>query len=127
MWLMNGTNLIGGEPVGTNPGPSWHRSKAPATSTAMARDDILWQDDNGTAGDLADERHEPDRRRPCRDEPGASWHVEGSGDYNGDGKSDILWQNTDGTPAIWFMNGTNVISGGVVGAGNPGAEWDVIA
>ena len=33
--------------------------------------------------------------------PGPNWHIEGTGDYNGDNKSDILWQSDDGTPAIW--------------------------
>ena len=33
--------------------------------------------------------------------PGPDWQVEGTGDFNNDGRSDILWQNTDGTPAIW--------------------------
>ena len=28
--------------------------------------------------------------------PGPSWQVKGTGDFNGDGKSDILWQNNDG-------------------------------
>jgi hypothetical protein len=32
-------------------------------------------------------------------------------DFDGDGKSDIFWQNTDGTLAIWFMDGTTVGSG----------------
>ena len=35
-----------------------------------------------------------------------SWHVLGTGDYNGDGKSDIIFQNTNGSVAIWEMNGT---------------------
>ncbi len=26
-------------------------------------------------------------------------------DFNGDGKADILWQNDDGTPAVWLMDG----------------------
>ena len=39
--------------------------------------------------------------------PGPSWQIKGTGDFNGDGKSDILWQSSDGTPAIWLMNGTN--------------------
>ena len=53
--------------------------------------------------------------------PGASWHVKGSGDFNGDGKSDILWQNDNGTPAIWLMNGANKIGGGTLS--NPGVSW----
>jgi serralysin len=42
-------------------------------------------------------------------DPGPSWHVIGTGDFNGDGKSDILLQNTDGQVSIWEMNGTNII------------------
>ncbi|MBV8895558.1 MAG: VCBS repeat-containing protein, partial [Acidobacteriaceae bacterium] len=38
--------------------------------------------------------------------PGASWHAIGIGDFNGDGKADILWQSSDGTLGVWLMNGT---------------------
>jgi hypothetical protein len=55
--------------------------------------------------------------------PGPSWHVEGTGDYDADGKSDILWQLADGTPVIWFMNGMSVVSDGVAGSFNPGPDW----
>ena len=57
--------------------------------------------------------------------PGPTWHVKGTGDFNGDGKSDILWQNDNGTPAIWLMDGMHVIGAGVVGA-NPGPSWHVM-
>jgi MgtC family len=40
------------------------------------------------------------------------------GDFNNDGKADILWQNNDGTPAIWLMNGTTPTT--MVALGNPG-------
>ena len=46
-------------------------------------------------------------------------------DFNGNGISDILWQNSDGTPAMWLMNGTNAVSVGAVGPFNPGPSWQV--
>ena len=59
--------------------------------------------------------------------PGPSWQVKGTGDFNGDGKSDILWQSSDGTPAIWLMDGTNALSVSAAGSFNPGMDWHVIA
>jgi hypothetical protein len=34
----------------------------------------------------------------------------GVGDFNGDAKADILWRHTDGSIAIWLMNGTAPLS-----------------
>ena len=53
--------------------------------------------------------------------PGPNWHAAGTGDFNGDGKADILWQNIDGTPVIWEMNGTSIIGAGALP--NPGPSW----
>ena len=50
--------------------------------------------------------------------PGPTWHVDAAADFNGDGKSDILWQNDNGTPAIWTMDGTNIT--GAAALPNPG-------
>jgi hypothetical protein len=36
------------------------------------------------------------------------WRIAGTGDFNGDGETDILWQNSaTGERAIWLMNGTS--------------------
>ena len=50
--------------------------------------------------------------------PGPSWQIEGSSDFNGDNRSDILWQNSDGTPAVWLMDGLTPTAGATVGS-NP--------
>jgi hypothetical protein len=52
------------------------------------------------------------------------WHSIRAGDFNGDGESDILWQNTSGEAAIWEMNGTSAIGGGSLG--NPGPSWHAL-
>jgi len=46
-----------------------------------------------------------------------------SSDFNGDGKSDLLWQNSSGEVAVWEINGTSVI--GSASLANPGRAWHV--
>jgi hypothetical protein len=56
--------------------------------------------------------------------PPASWKIVTSGDFNGDGLSDILWINTStNQPAIWEMNGTSIIS--AVGLAAPPSSWHI--
>jgi hypothetical protein len=50
---------------------------------------------------------------------GTVWKPVGTGDFNGDGKSDLLLFNpTNGNVAVWEMNGpTVVVDGGIGNAG----------
>jgi Tol biopolymer transport system component len=43
-------------------------------------------------------------------------------DGNGDGKSDLMWQNVDGRISLWMIDGTNVTSTQNLG---PYANWSV--
>ena len=53
-----------------------------------------------------------------------NWNVVGTGDFNGDGKTDLLWQDNLGNTAIWLMNGTAVTSTG--GLGNIPTNWSMV-
>jgi hypothetical protein len=38
-----------------------------------------------------------------------NWKIVGTGDFNGDGKTDLLWRNdSNGLNAVWYMNGVTV-------------------
>ena len=92
--------------------------------------DILWQSNDGTAGIwlmdgfTATSVGAAGPNGPWPFNPGPSWHVKGDADFDFDGRSDILWQNNDGTPAMWRMNGLAAVTLGAVGT-NPGPDWHI--
>jgi predicted alpha-1,2-mannosidase len=53
------------------------------------------------------------------------WELVGAADFNGDGKPDLIWQNTaSGQRAIWLMNGTTYLSS--VSLGTVATDWDIV-
>ena len=55
------------------------------------------------------------------------WTVVGTGDFNGDGRSDLLYQHTDGTLAVWYMNGTTMSSSVFLNPASAGTAWKAVA
>ncbi len=137
-WSMNGSSIVssvaptsGG--IAVKPDASWSVAGTGdfnGDSTA----DILWRNTSGEisewqmngadiigSGDLTS--------GGVAVKPDASWSVAGVGDFDGDGKKDILWRNASGEVSAWLMNGTTITgsadltSGGV--AVKPDASWSV--
>jgi FG-GAP-like repeat/Peptidase M10 serralysin C terminal len=47
-----------------------------------------------------------------------------TGDFNGDGRADILWRNDNGAVAAWIMNGNALLGGGTIG--QPGNNFHTV-
>ena len=127
IWEMNGTKEVGGGTVGANPGPSW-KEIGTGDFNGDGHSDILWQNTSGQAmiWEMNGTNQVAGGNALVGANPGPSWKEVGTGDFNDDGHSDILWQNTNsGQISIWEMNGTNMIGGGVVNP-NPGPTWKAI-
>lgn len=115
-WLMNGTLMISGALLG--PGSvadtnwkivgTWNPDGDGST-------DILWR--HQTQGWLSNWRMDGqqlvagDYLTPSQ-VPDTNWTIVGTGDFNRDGRPDILWQHaTEGWISVWLMNGTTLLDG----------------
>src|SRR5437016_12602551 len=57
--------------------------------------------------------------------PDQAWQVKGVGDFNADGRADILWRNlSTGENSIWLMNGLTIAAQGSVNF-FPDQAWQV--
>ena len=55
------------------------------------------------------------------------WHIQDIGDYNADGKSDILWRHDSGQVYFWEMNGLAIkAEGGAPHAPVP-SDWHIFS
>ncbi len=121
IWLINGTNSVGGGSLG-NPGATWH-IEGTGDFNDDGQTDILWQNDNGQADIWLMNGTTPTVQSFVGANPGSTWHIKTTADFNGDGKSDVLWQNDSGEAYIWLIDGTNIVGSGSLG--NPGATWHI--
>jgi choice-of-anchor B domain-containing protein len=133
VWFMNGTTLTSG--TFTNPASlpdaSW-RIDGTGDFNGDLNTDFLWRHRgsgeivawymNGTSlggGTFFNPPALPD----------LGWRAVAAAEFNGDGRSDILWHHaTSGQVAVWFMNGV-VLSGGTLTTpeGLPDPQWSLVA
>ena len=139
MWLMNGSAIasssgVTSQGIAIAPDQSWNVA-ATGDFSGDGKADILWRQNGGSlvlwsmnGSTIASSDSLTFRGKPVS--PDASWSVAGTGDFDGNGKTDILWrQSAGGALAIWSMNDSSVTSSAsVLYQGNkvmPDASWSV--
>lgn len=109
---MNGVERAGGGALPSEGDGRW-RIAGSGDFNDDGRIDILWQHRTSGAAriwymDGIGTR--PVEVVPLSAAPGGLWRIAASGDFNGDGRTDILWQHhSSGRLSVWYMNGASRI------------------
>jgi hypothetical protein len=114
VWYMNGTNIIGGASLPSVSDLNW-QIVGTGDFNGDGQVDILWRY-NGSGGANAVWYMNGATLTGGASLPSVSdlnWQIVGTGDFNGDGKVDILWRynGSGGYNTIWLMNGATLTGG----------------
>ena len=148
LWDMSGISVIGGGLV-ANPGPTWD-VEGTAGSTAITPGSGSFTDNVGNVYSITAAGVALVNGSPVFEADGTakleyynnflygqdaatgawyrlvsdgSWAASAAPGFFADGSPGIVLQNTDGSVALWDMNGTSIVGGGLVA--NPGPGWEI--
>jgi ELWxxDGT repeat protein len=140
VWTMNGSTVVSSNLTST---PSLDHSWTVAGTgdyNGDGKSDILWRNDSGAiavwtmdgttvkSSSLTSTSLTPTPNIDPRNSILAldnSWKVAGNSDFNGDGQSDILWRNDDGSVALWQMDGSTVLSSSLTSTPTLDGSWKI--
>ncbi|MBV9589553.1 MAG: FG-GAP repeat protein [Hyphomicrobiales bacterium] len=139
-WTMNGSQIassqtvtFGGSPA--TPDSTWNVAGL-GDFNGDGKDDVLWRNANGSLVDWTMNGSQVTASQQVTlgggaAAPDSSWSVAGIGDFNGDGKADVLWRNASGSLIDWTMNGSQITNAQQVTLGgsavSPDSTWSVAA
>ncbi|MCP1831714.1 hypothetical protein J2R76_000141 [Bradyrhizobium sp. USDA 4532] len=134
LWEMNGntikTALSITNSAGQNVGTDWHVAGV-ADFDGDSRADIVWRSDTGLTQLWEMNGNQIKNAQMITNLAGqpvtTDWQITATGDYNGDGHADLLWQNHNVTGAdqIWLMNGNAIVDAGLLPAVDP-QHWSIV-
>ncbi len=123
IWLMNATQIVGGDYVVEGITEKWD-IKGVADFNGDGKSDIIWQhkDEGDVYMYIMDGTKIITHGYAMRGLP-KEWEFKAAGDFDGHGKADILWQNSEtGDTAVWFMDGKDIKGTGFIVRGMS-SEW----
>src|SRR5213595_2689800 len=126
LWLMNGRTIASGGYLRTVGDPAW-QIQGTGDFDGDGKADILWR--NAVTGEnyiyLMNGLGTASQGSVNFVDPASGWQVQGVGDFDGDGKADILWRNTStGENYIYLMNGLTIARPGSINSVSDQA-WQV--
>ena len=92
------------------------------------KDDLLWRNDNGVIDTWLGQATGAFSNNSANSTVGVSadWHVAGIGDFDGDGKDDVLWRHDSGLIATWLGQANGGLSDNYLNSVvNVPTEWHI--
>jgi hypothetical protein len=127
-WIMDGTLRMQADYVVRAVSLDWRIAGA-ADLNGDGKPDLVWQ--NKTSGDVLywpmnGVQWSGYRAYIARNQP-VDWKISSLADYTGDGKPDLVWQNTkSGDVIYWAMNGAQIAGKWAYVAHSVGTQWSIV-
>jgi subtilisin family serine protease len=129
--IMNGTTVVSSSLFYAEPNTAWKIVAVGDFAGSGTKNQLLWR--NSTTGQVFLQTVTvsggvfSQSGSYIYTEPNTAWKIVAAADFNGDGKSDILWRNsTTGQVLVMLMNGGTITSQTVVYT-EPNAAWKIVA
>ena len=112
-WLMNGNTILNRSTYDNVPDSSGWYIQNFGDFNGDGKTDVFWRNfNNGDTATWLMNGNTILARSTYDNVPNSSgWSIQGFGDFNGDGKTDVFWRNfNDGNTTTWLMNGNTILA-----------------